>query len=560
MKQIVGLGYGAVAFTPGAAGAGTLVFSGFTGFAPSRLLAVTDVTENALIYAAEKRPHGTDPGAGGVWTSATAAGGTLTLNADTTGYNAADLLRCIYDADEAPPISIQQGGNYWPKSLDTCDLDSGHTRTADYGPGPRPGTRSTRFAMAGSNNTNKGVNTGLLTLIGRTDGAMFGLAVWAKGSGSFQLRIRATGTSSGQILTEAVVFLTASGTWTLHVLKTPLTQFDCSSVQGEIRVADADSATLELCMADFRLLDSFNGFPEYQPPCGVAQSIYATRLTTSVAAWTDSMWSPAGSPVPISAILKGAKVYNGGIGGQTSTQVKDRFIGTATADKINRAHGVQVLWCGHNNPAVPIDLATLISDIDAMIAAMNHGRYLVLPMLAGTLGAPGGIYRTYYEQAYKAMKQRYGRNFCDPTGLLYGDTGFTLPAYRLDTIHLTNNGLEIIGQCLARGMQQNGWLDAGAWDFGSDEPSQYRSLLTSVTAAVASTAILGYGRRHGFRIVNETATGVLYLAYGDSASVTSYTVKMAPGDSHERIGDDYHGPVYGYWTVADGSARVTEII
>jgi hypothetical protein len=93
MKQILGLDFGAVAFTPGTAGVGTLVISGVTDFAPARLMAVTNVTRRALIYIAEV----TDKG--GVWSSVTATGGTVTLDMNTTSHSSGDVLRCLYESD-----------------------------------------------------------------------------------------------------------------------------------------------------------------------------------------------------------------------------------------------------------------------------------------------------------------------------------------------------------------------------------------------------------------------------------------------------------------------------
>jgi lysophospholipase L1-like esterase len=95
MKQLLGLGFdqGVVTFTPGGAGAGTVVISDVMRFNPSRLLAITNVTRKTLIYAAEAT------GKAGAWSSVNLYGGTLTLELSTTGHNAGDLLRCIYDED-----------------------------------------------------------------------------------------------------------------------------------------------------------------------------------------------------------------------------------------------------------------------------------------------------------------------------------------------------------------------------------------------------------------------------------------------------------------------------
>lgn len=92
MKTIFGLDSGTVAFTPAAR---TLVFSNVTGFSPSRVLAITNISRGMLIYVAEKSTSG------GTWSSVTRQGGTLTLTYDTTAHGAGDALRVVYEEDSA---------------------------------------------------------------------------------------------------------------------------------------------------------------------------------------------------------------------------------------------------------------------------------------------------------------------------------------------------------------------------------------------------------------------------------------------------------------------------
>jgi hypothetical protein len=536
-------------FTPGAAMAGTLVFSGFKGFNTARLMAVSNVTRRTLIYAVE------EPGKAGAWSAVTASGGTLTLDADTATHASDDVLRCIYESDES---TAEVGGNLWPKPLDTCYLYSSHSRTPDYGPGPFPGTRSTRFVFSAQSGSDVGATTEDIPLIGRTDGALFGIRLWIKGSGNIEVRIRGTGTTSALPLTETIGYVAPTTEWACHIVRTTLSQFDCATVRAEIRASASAGATVEISLVDFRLLGDSGEFPEYQAPTGVVQTTYVhRRLTCSVAAWTDSMWQPvSGYPVPIYQILKGAKVYSGNVGGETSTQVKDRFIADTTAAKLYRAFGVETFWVGHNNHTAT---ATILSDLDTMIALVNHGRVLVLPMLPKSDEGPGTAAYAYYQAAYKAFKQRYGKRFCDITIPLYGDTGFTLPQYRIDTRHLNAAGLEIVANCIAKSIAENGWLDAGAWNFGVNATGNEVAQITTVGASLTTVAVLARGARKGFRICNEATTGTMLLAFGDAASATSYSKRIAAGADYELL-DGYSGPLSALWTVADGNARVTEII
>lgn len=553
MKQVLGLGVGTATFTPGGAGAGTLVISGMVGFSQARLMAVSNVTRKKLIYAVEVT------GKAGTWTAVTTAGGTLTLDADTTGHNSGDVLRCLYETDEAAAPIRPRGGNLWPVDLDACTLASDNARTADYGPGPRPGTRCTRLVLAGDN---AGANTGTLVLAGRTDGAMFGLAIEMKGTGTVELRIRATGTSSGVTETVANMVIALSATWKRYVLRGYVAQFDCGTLQAEVRASGA-GGTADAYGVDLRLLENATDFPEYQPPGGEAQTIFITkRLTTSAAAWSDSMWGTCSTP--LSKILRGAPVYNGGVGGQTSDEVRDRFLGTSDAVKAYRAYGVTVIWCGHNN-YTDIDNGTLISEIEEMISALAHGRFLVLPLTGGVGAAPGTGPFSYYCRAYKAFKQRWGTRFCDVAMPLHAGTAYSIDAYRRDTQHLNDVGCDIVATEVAKAIKRNGWLEdvAGPFDFGESadqEMTHHISLQTSVAAATGDNQLLAIGKRHGFCVVNESASASLYLALAGYASGSSYSIKLGPGERFQSIGEKYHGPVHGAWTAAVGNARITEIV
>jgi hypothetical protein len=87
---------------------------------------------------------------------------------------------------------------------------------------------------------------------------------------------------------------------------------------------------------------------------------------------------------------------------------------------------------------------------------------------------------------------------------------------------------------------------------------------TSVAAVVSDTAVLATNKlRLGASVFNDS-TAILYLKLGTGASTTSFTVKMAPGSLYElpsrKDGLPYNGPINGYWSVANGNARVTEVV
>jgi len=452
---------------------------------------------------------------------------------------------------------FQVGANLWPLELSEAPLAVGNTRTADFGPGPFPGSRSTRFVLAGDN---EGVNTGFLVLSGRTDGAMFGLAVWLKGTGTLEMRMRAVGTASGVTEVVGTLAVTLDSVWRRYILRDYVAQFDCSSLIAEIR-ATGSGATVEAYGVDLRLLRDFTNFPEYNKPNGYAQRVSIDyRLTTTASAWSDSTWRT--SSTPLAANLKGSKVYNGGVGGETSSEVLTRVIATTDAAKLHRSYGVNIIGCGNNN-ITDIDSGQLIADIDAMLAAFPHDRTLILPVVPGSAAAPGQGSYPYVLRAFRKFKSRYGRRFVDTWAPLCGDNGFSLACYRDDHTHLNYQGCALVADEVMKAMIRNGWIDGGGFDAGEqDDERQVHTLCqyTIVPAAVSTgNVILPPGSRQGFSVYNDTTTGVLYLSFGTYASGSTFFAKINP-QGRETFMGKYAGAVTGYWSVADGNARVTEFL
>lgn len=87
MKQL--LNYNP-AFTPGAAGAGTLDFSQFGGFDRTRLYAVINITQNVPLYIA---------GAPGLGMASNSAGSLVVLSTSTSTHASTDVLNVYYETD-----------------------------------------------------------------------------------------------------------------------------------------------------------------------------------------------------------------------------------------------------------------------------------------------------------------------------------------------------------------------------------------------------------------------------------------------------------------------------
>jgi hypothetical protein len=85
--------------------------------------------------------------------------------------------------------------------------------------------------------------------------------------------------------------------------------------------------------------------------------------------------------------------------------------------------------------------------------------------------------------------------------------------------------------------------------------------LANVSGATSSTTLLALNaNRLAFVIVNDS-TSVLYVKFGSTASATSFTYLLQPGQTVDSSGFPliYTGIITGIWVSATGAARTTEI-
>jgi hypothetical protein len=83
------------------------------------------------------------------------------------------------------------------------------------------------------------------------------------------------------------------------------------------------------------------------------------------------------------------------------------------------------------------------------------------------------------------------------------------------------------------------------------------STLTNVASSDSSVTLkASNAARRKLLIVNDS-TATLYVKFGSSASITSYTRQLQAGETMEET--MYTGVVDGIWASATGSARVTEL-
>jgi lysophospholipase L1-like esterase len=101
--------------------------------------------------------------------------------------------------------------------------------------------------------------------------------------------------------------------------------------------------------------------------------------TAGIAIWGDSLTSGSGATSPGRyfptrfAVLTNRPVFNGGVSGDTSTQIATRLVADAV-----RKPWPTVIWAGRNNFSSP---TTVKADIASMVAALGHTNYIVLSVI-----------------------------------------------------------------------------------------------------------------------------------------------------------------------------------
>ncbi len=147
--------------------------------------------------------------------------------------------------------------------------------------------------------------------------------------------------------------------------------------------------------------------------CYVAnQYASASDVSSSIniATWGDSLTAggqDGGQPYPFQlAALTGYNVYNGGIGGQTSTQIAARMV----ADTAKHSWPT-IIWAGRNNHNSP---ATVEADIASMVAALDSNtKYIILGVTNGNTETSGTSDYNNIIQINTYLAATYGNRFID---------------------------------------------------------------------------------------------------------------------------------------------------
>lgn len=143
----------------------------------------------------------------------------------------------------------------------------------------------------------------------------------------------------------------------------------------------------------------------------------------------------------------------------------------------------------------------------------------------------------------------FGSNVSDPVIKIIGATADDYTVELTDDERPYSGG----GGGVAGGTSANPVYVTSVSSAGTGAKSSVAASVTSVTILAANAS------RKRWSVVNDSTTGTLKLdSTGGTASATSFSVSLLPGDYFEGPLPVNTGLITGIWDVASGSARVTE--
>lgn len=181
-----------------------------------------------------------------------------------------------------------------------------------------------------------------------------------------------------------------------------------------------------------------------------------------IAAWGDSLTygnqDGTGTTYPsVLAQLTTRSVYNGGVSGESSTQIAARML-----DDTSRYGDLTIIWAGRNNSE---DESAVLGDIASMVAVLPEPKhFLVLSILNACY--EGNIESTAYSQIIalnQALQAAYPNNYLDIRSLLVAqydpsspedvfDHSIDVPptSLRFDNLHLNAAGYTFVAGQISR--------------------------------------------------------------------------------------------------------------
>jgi len=191
----------------------------------------------------------------------------------------------------------------------------------------------------------------------------------------------------------------------------------------------------------------------------------AFRGSPNIAAWGDSLTPPVAANLQL--LYPNRVVFNGGVAGETSTQIAARQL----ADTSDHNIWINIFWYGHNNQT---QAAQIKADIAASVAALAPGntRFVVLAVVnqATLAESKGGADYATIIQLNSELASLYPQNYLDIRAHLVNgynpanaqdvadfQNDVVPSSLRFDPIHLNNDGSVLVAQKVRDFIDAKGW-------------------------------------------------------------------------------------------------------
>lgn len=199
--------------------------------------------------------------------------------------------------------------------------------------------------------------------------------------------------------------------------------------------------------------------PVPEPPAPVATP---PVLSSNIAAWGDSL--TRGYAPKLAAVYPDRIVFNGGVGGETSPQIRTRMV----ADT-EKANWITVLWYGRNNWQWQ---SQVLHDLDLSVRALapGNGRFIVMPVFNASTQRAGTADYNKIMMLNEAIAAAYPNNYLDIRSYLVSKYDPTNPqdvidqsfdvvpaSLRTDIVHLTPAGYQLVADRVKQFIEAKGW-------------------------------------------------------------------------------------------------------
>jgi len=296
---------------------------------------------------------------------------------------------------------------------------------------------------------------------------------------------------------------------------------------GNLFIDRIDAPPAGQCIYWQRRIERLTDADEYQVPNmlhewdeSLSSEAFQRRRTRVIECWGDSLTpiiSTSENNWTTALTRKYGRIEPNGVGGETSTQIKTRFIADTAQSK--HAH---IIWAGNNNVT---DAATVKADIAEMVALIGHDKFIIVGVILGDYPDRyiGGVNRPAIDQLITDLGNTYPDNFINMHSILHAgydsgipqdvidhDNGVTPSSLRTDDVHLNEAGQVFVSDAIKAFIDANGWVDSEVI------PTQ---VLTQVEA--------GAERRPGQRLEKNLITNSENLDDGNWAEFSSAAITGA---------------------------------